>query len=129
MSFLKGSINLANVNLKPNKANKFIKSLYIPFALKAGTIGKLDIKISLLSMWSGPIDLYIEDLFLVLGPNLTVVSNDDSYEEDDVREPYDDANMYNIFEHALKLKRKSSKHNHTFPLTQNLLLDCWFVFP
>lgn len=98
-SVLKGSINLTNVNLKPNKANKFIKSLYIPFALKAGTIGKLDIKISLLSMWSGPLELVIEDLFLVLGPNLSLVSNDDSYEEDDLNESYDDANMYNIFDH------------------------------
>jgi hypothetical protein len=40
-----GNINLTNVNVKPNKANKFLQSLMLPFALKAGTIGKLELKV------------------------------------------------------------------------------------
>ena len=105
-----GNINLTNVNLKPNKANKLLQSLMIPFALKAGTIGKLELKVSILQMWNGPVEIAIEDLFIILGPNLNVVSHDDSFiEENDhtVREPYDDSNMFNIFEHQLKLRRKN----------------------
>ena len=36
-----------NVNVKPNKANKFLQSMMLPFALKAGTIGKLELKVYL----------------------------------------------------------------------------------
>lgn len=43
---LLGNINLSNVNLKPNKANKILSSMMLPFALKAGTIGKLDLKVN-----------------------------------------------------------------------------------
>lgn len=40
-----GNINLNNVNLKPNKANKLLQNMMIPFALKAGTIGRLELKV------------------------------------------------------------------------------------
>lgn len=98
--------------------------MMLPFALKAGTIGKLELKvpsnlsltqlpqISLLQMWNGPLEVSIDDLFIILGPNLNVVSHDESYieeKEDALEESYDDANMFNIFEHQLKLKKKGSK--------------------
>ena len=66
-------------------------------------------QVSILQMWNGPVEIAIEDLFIILGPNLNVVSHDDSFiEENDhtVREPYDDSNMFNIFEHQLKLRKK-----------------------
>jgi hypothetical protein len=53
-------------------------------------------------MWNGPVEIAIDDLFIILGPNLNVVSHDDSFiDENDhtVKEPYDDSNMFNIFEH------------------------------
>ena len=74
----------------------------IPFSLKAGTIGKLELKVSILQMWNGPVEIAIDDLFIILGPNLNVVSHYDSFiDENDhtLREPYDDSNMFNIFEH------------------------------
>ena len=43
-----GNINLKNVNVKPNKANKILQSLMLPFSLKAGTIGRLELKVPLL---------------------------------------------------------------------------------
>lgn len=49
LNFLIGNINLNNVNVKPNKANKFLQSMMLPFALKAGTIGKLELKVKLKS--------------------------------------------------------------------------------
>ena len=91
ISILIGNINLSNVNVKPNKANKFLSSMMLPFSLKAGTIGKLELKVclkffnilkvSILQMWSGPMELIIDDLFIILGPNLNVVSHDESYIE------------------------------------------------
>lgn len=62
-------------------------------------------------MWNGPMEVNIEDLFIILGPNLSVVSQNESYIEEDqnnLEESYDEGNMFNIFEHQLKLKRKDS---------------------
>jgi hypothetical protein len=30
-------------------------------------------------MWNGPIEIAIDDLFIILGPNINVVSHDESY--------------------------------------------------
>jgi len=62
-------------------------------------------------MWTGPIEITIDELFIVLGPNIEkFMSQDDSYVRDGdqsnnegrkcdkLLEPYDQTNMYNIFE-------------------------------
>jgi hypothetical protein len=36
---------LTNVNLRPDKVNQILQSLTIPFAMRSGTIGKLDLKV------------------------------------------------------------------------------------
>lgn len=62
-------------------------------------------------MFNGPIEITIDELFIILGPNLNQMSHDDSYieeTENDLEESYDDNNMFNIFHHQLKLKKKSS---------------------
>ena len=47
-------------------------------------------------------ELTITDLFLILGPNLSQRSNDDSfYGLEDLIAPYDEDNMYNIFSNQL----------------------------
>jgi hypothetical protein len=33
-------------------------------------------------MWNGPVEITIDDLFLVLGPNLGIVSHDESFVEE-----------------------------------------------
>ena len=45
MSLLKGSINLNNVNIKPNKINEMFAQQNMPIALKAGLISKLSINV------------------------------------------------------------------------------------
>jgi hypothetical protein len=53
-------------------------------------------------MWNGPIEVNIDDLFIILGPNINVVSHDESYIEESeahILDPYDGSNMFNIFEH------------------------------
>jgi len=52
-------------------------------------------------MWTGPIDVAIDELFIIVGPNIeSYMSHEDSYieNEDGRDEPYDPSNMYNIFE-------------------------------
>jgi hypothetical protein len=42
-----GNINLKSVNIKPDEANRIIDGLMLPFALKAGMIGNLQLKVCL----------------------------------------------------------------------------------
>jgi hypothetical protein len=65
-------------------------------------------------MWTGPIEVTVDELFLILSPNAErFASHDESYiHEDDDRqrllEPYDPSNMFNIFTNQLKLRPKVS---------------------
>ena len=77
-----GAIKLAGVNIKPNKAEKFLQSLQMPFSLKAGTIGQLEVKMNLMSMFSkdaNSMHVSLDNAFFILGPTMRHVSNDDSY--------------------------------------------------
>ena len=89
----------------------------LPVSLKAGMIGNLKIKVnllpnivqfSLLNLWNNPLELTIDDLFLILGPNLSFLSHDESYiADEDLDESYDSTNVFNIFEHELQIKKKT----------------------
>ena len=66
-----------------------------------------------MQMWTGPVEIVIDELFIIMGPNVEAfLSHEDSYIHDEcdeakLREPYDPSNMYNIFENQLKLKAKA----------------------
>ena len=65
-------------------------------------------------MWNGPIEVNIDELFIILGPSSSIASNDESYLEEseaNLEDSYDESNMFNIFEHSLKLKKKSGKND------------------
>ena len=52
-------------------------------------------------------ELIIDDLFLILGPNLSFLSHDESYIGDEgLDDSYDSTNVFNIFEHELQIKKK-----------------------
>lgn len=58
-------------------------------------------------MWTNPLEFYIDDLFLILGPNLSFVSHDESYiGDEELDTSYDSTNVFNIFEHELQIKKK-----------------------
>lgn len=40
-----GNVDVKNVNLRPDKANEFITRTPLPFAIKAGMLGKLSLKV------------------------------------------------------------------------------------
>lgn len=53
-------------------------------------------------MFNGPIEITIDELFIILGPNLNQMSHDDSYIEEteqELEDEYDENNMFNIFHH------------------------------
>ena len=108
MSYLSGAINLQELNLKQDMANKLIDSFGIPLQLKAGLIEKVRVSFSVLSFWSSPLDIQVEDVYLVFGPSTFFRSNDESYieetPEDVLNMSYDSTNAFNVFEHEMKIK-------------------------
>jgi len=41
-----GNVNLRKVNLRPDEINKLLEGLSLPFALKAGMLGNLQLSVS-----------------------------------------------------------------------------------
>ena len=100
------------MNIKPNKAEKFLQSMQMPFSLKAGTIGSLELKMNLLSIFSkdsNSMNVILDNVFFIVGPSIRVVSKDDSYlkeSDKELLELYDENNGFNIFSNNLKLRKK-----------------------
>lgn len=98
--------------MKPNKAEKLLQSIQMPFSLKAGTVGQLELKMNLMSMFSSSsnsMHVCLDNVFLILGPSIRSVSKDDSYlkeSEKELVEAYDENNGFNIFTNNLKLRKK-----------------------
>lgn len=54
-------------------------------------------------------DVSLENVFFIVGPSVRVVSKDDSYlkeSDQELQEPYDENNGFNIFTNNLKLRKK-----------------------
>jgi len=82
MSFLSGSIQLSDLHIRQDMANRLIDSFGIPLALKVGLIKNVNINFSVLKFWSSPLELVIDDVYLVMGPSTYFRSNDESYIEE-----------------------------------------------
>ena len=86
--------------------------MQLPFTLKAGTVGTLELKMNLMSMFSSDVNsmhIVLDNVFFIVGPSIRVVSKDDSYlheSEKELLEPYDENNGFNIFTNNLKLRKK-----------------------
>ena len=111
-SLLKGKVKLKHVNIKPEKLNEMIDNALLPFNIKAGMIGSLELKIASLSMklWSIPIHINIDTLLLILGPSTFHMSHDDSFEADS-SESYDPDNAYDYRKNHLKVKVPENTHD------------------
>ena len=113
MSFLSGSLQLSDLNIKQDMANKLIDSFGIPLSLKVGLISEVKINFSVLSFWTSPLELVVNDMYLVLGPSTYFRSNDESYIEESqadlLNASYDSTNAFNIFEHEMKIKQTASE--------------------
>lgn len=113
MSFLSGSITLSDLHIKQDMANRLIDSFGIPISLKVGLIKNVNITFSILNFWSNPLELKVEDLYLVLGPSTFFRSNTDSYIEENsndlLNSSYDSTNAFNVFDHEMKIKTGSEQ--------------------
>ena len=66
-------------------------------------------------------EISIDDLFIILGPNLSFVSHDESYiADEDLDESYDSTNVFNIFEHELQIKKKTKSKLKNYDLVKML---------
>ena len=70
VAVLSGAINFSNANFRPDKVNDLFAGLGLPFTLKAGLIGTLQVKYHYMSMLSNPVEITVDNLILVLGPVL-----------------------------------------------------------
>ena len=93
-------------------ANRLIDSFGIPLSLKVGLIKNVNINFSVLSFWSSPLDLQIDDVYLVMGPSTYFRSHNESYieesPEDLLNASYDSTNAFNVFEHEMKIKASTA---------------------
>ena len=80
-SLLKGRVKIKRVNIKPEKINELIEGALLPFNIKAGIIGLLELKIANLSMnmWNIPIAVNIDTLLLIVGPSTSHMSQDEDF--------------------------------------------------
>lgn len=111
MSFLSGSIKLSDLHIKQDMANTVIDSFGIPVALKVGTISNVTVAFSILSFWTSPLEIDVEDIYLLVGPSTFFRSNNDSYIEENkddlLNASYDSTNAFNVFDHEMKIKQGS----------------------
>ena len=89
--------------------------MQLPFSLKAGTVGELELKLNLMSMFSSDansMNISLQNVFFIIGPTMRILSKDDSYlheTEQELLRPYDENNAFNIFTNNLKLRKKTSQ--------------------
>lgn len=80
----------------------------MPLSIKTGLISNIQIQFSVLSFWSSPLELEIQDLFVLVGPSKFFKSNNESYieeaREDLLNCSYDSTNAFNVFDHEMKIK-------------------------
>lgn len=70
------------------------------------------------NIWSNPLEVEVNDLHLIMGPNLGFLSHDESFIQEEVTsqhdhgnnnqldDSYDSTNVYNIFDHELQIKKR-----------------------
>lgn len=80
MSLLSGNVSLKDLNIKPEKVNEIFEKANSPFALKAGLISKLDINFSLLNIFSNALQITVEDILFIIGPNISHLSLEEDFE-------------------------------------------------
>ena len=105
-SLLKGNLTLKNINFRPDKVNALVEKMQLPISIKAGMIGSLELRFSLISWWNSPLRVAVDDLLFIVGPSLQDVSNPESFEEDSPHAPYSEDNMLSIFDGQLRLSKR-----------------------
>ena len=62
--FASGHLQVENVQVKPDA----LAGLQLPFELKSGSVGRLEILIPYFEIYSKPVKVVVDDLYLLVGP-------------------------------------------------------------
>ena len=81
--------------------------------MKVGLIEKVNVSFSLINFWSSPLEIDIEDAYVVIAPSTYFKSSDESYiaesKDDLMNSSYDSTNAFNIFDHEMKIKANGAQ--------------------
>jgi len=80
--FSSEKVNLKNAVLNHNRINQVLNDENIHIRLKAGLIGKLTVKTSLMNLFSESVVFELSDVHLVLGPNRDDMSKPEDFSDD-----------------------------------------------
>ena len=80
--FSSEKVNLKNAVLNHNRINKELYDANAHIRVKAGLIGKLTVKTSLLNLFSESVVFELSDIHIILGPNRDEMSADTDFSDD-----------------------------------------------
>lgn len=75
-------INIKNAIINSKRVNQELYMDKMPLRLKAGMIGKISVKTSLLNLFSESVHIQLSDMHLVFGPSKDFMSKDEDFSDD-----------------------------------------------
>ena len=75
-------VNLKNAIINSGRVNQLLREKGVPIRLKAGMIGRLSVKTSLLALFSESVNIQLNDIHLILGPSKDMLSQDSDFSND-----------------------------------------------
>jgi len=80
--FSSEKVNVKNAIINSDRVNEALYEHEIPMRFKAGMIGKLSVKTSLLALFSESIKIEVNDIHIILGPNSDFFSEETDFNKD-----------------------------------------------
>ena len=87
--FSSEKLHLQNAIINANRVNETLREHNIPFRLKAGIIGKLNVKSSVWKLFSESFSMELSDIHFIFGPNRDLMSKPTSFHQDPATVDYD----------------------------------------
>lgn len=80
--FSSEKLNLKNAIINVSRVNQLLREHKMPFRLKAGIIGKLNVKSSVWNLFSESFKMELTDIHFIFGPNRDHMSRDRDFAKD-----------------------------------------------
>ena len=87
--FSSEKLNLKNAIINVSRVNQLLREHKLPFRLKAGIIGKLNVKSSVWNLFSESFKMELSDIHFIFGPNRDHMSRDRDFAKDPAAFEYD----------------------------------------
>ena len=85
--FSSEKLNLKNAIINSSRVNQLLYEHKIPYRLKAGIIGKLNVKSSVWNLFSESFKLELSDIHFIFGPNKDEMSKPQHFHQDPEHNP------------------------------------------